>query len=80
MVEHKEIDSRDGHFALRVGSYRQTLEHLKTHKVELLDRPRNKTPWPQIYVLLSAILFLSDVFLLDGEFITWIFRRLSNSL
>lgn len=44
------IDSRDGHYAIRVRSYRQTLEHLRAHGVPLHDRPRNLTPWPQIYV------------------------------
>lgn len=45
-----EIDSRDGHFALRVRSYRQALEHLTRHGVALRDSPRNLTPWPQIYL------------------------------
>ena len=45
-----EIDAKDGHLAIRVKSYQQTLEHLRQHDVGLLDRPRNLTPWPQIYV------------------------------
>jgi glyoxylase I family protein len=44
------IDSRDGHYGIRVRSYRQTLEHLKSLGVSFQDRPRNRTPWPQIYV------------------------------
>jgi glyoxylase I family protein len=44
------IDSRDGHFGLRVRSYRQTLDHLKAQGVTCRDRPRNLTAWPQIYV------------------------------
>lgn len=44
------IAVRDGHFAVRVGSYRETLEHLTAHGVELVDLPRNITPWAQIYV------------------------------
>jgi catechol 2,3-dioxygenase-like lactoylglutathione lyase family enzyme len=44
------IDARDGHLALRVGSYQQTLEHLKAHGVACLEQPRNLTPWAQIYV------------------------------
>jgi catechol 2,3-dioxygenase-like lactoylglutathione lyase family enzyme len=45
-----EIDAKDGHLAIRVGSYERTLEHLRRHGIECLDRPRNLTPWPQIYV------------------------------
>ena len=45
-----EIDSRDGHYGLRVRNYRQTLEHLDARGVVYRDKPRNKTPWPQIYV------------------------------
>jgi len=45
-----EIDSRDGHFALRVGSYRETREHLIKLRIPFLDRPVNPTPWPQIYI------------------------------
>ena len=45
-----EIDAKDGHLAIRVGSYQQTLDHLHRHGIECLDRPRNLTPWPQIYV------------------------------
>jgi glyoxylase I family protein len=45
-----EIDTRDGHYGLRVRSYRQTLEHLAARGVAYRDRPQNKTPWAQIYV------------------------------
>jgi catechol 2,3-dioxygenase-like lactoylglutathione lyase family enzyme len=45
-----EIDSRDGHLALRVNSYRETREHLIRLVVPFLDRPVNPTPWPQIYI------------------------------
>ena len=44
------IESREGHFGVRVRSYRDTLEHLKTQGVAYRDRPRNLTPWPQVYV------------------------------
>jgi catechol 2,3-dioxygenase-like lactoylglutathione lyase family enzyme len=44
------IESREGHFGIRVRSYRETLEHLKAQGVAYRDRPRNLTPWPQIYV------------------------------
>lgn len=45
-----EIDSRDGHFALRVQSYRKTREYLASVGVRMKDSPVNKTPWPQIYI------------------------------
>lgn len=48
--EHGELDTRREHVALRVGSYRQTLDHLRTLGIAYVARPHNKTPWPQIYV------------------------------
>jgi len=45
-----DIDDRDGHLALRVRSYRKTLEHLRAHGVDVLEKPRNFTPWAQLYV------------------------------
>lgn len=45
-----DIDPRGGHFALRVRSYREALDHLRAQGIACLERPRNKTPWPQIYV------------------------------
>ena len=45
-----EIDSRDGHFAIRVRSHRATRAHLEAAGVRFEDRPRNRTPWPQIYL------------------------------
>jgi glyoxylase I family protein len=44
------IDGRDGHFAMRVSSYTQMLEHLHGHGIACLERPANPTPWAQIYV------------------------------
>jgi glyoxylase I family protein len=46
----REIDSRDGHIAIRVRSYEETLQHLRSHGLECLESPRNLTPWAQIYV------------------------------
>ena len=46
----RQIDSRDGHVAFRVNSYRETVEHLHALGVECLESPNNKTPWAQIYV------------------------------
>ena len=31
-------------------SYRQTLEHLRAHGVDVLEKPTNLTPWAQLYV------------------------------
>ena len=45
-----EIDSRDGHLALRVGDYDETLKHLRANGVEVLERRTNVTPWSQLYV------------------------------
>jgi catechol 2,3-dioxygenase-like lactoylglutathione lyase family enzyme len=44
------IDSREGHYGVRVRSYRRTLEHLQAQGITYRDKPRNLTPWPQIYV------------------------------
>lgn len=44
------IDSRDGHYAIRVRSYRRTLDHLAARGVPYRDKPHNLTSWPQIYV------------------------------
>ena len=44
------IDSREGHYGIRVRSYRRTLEHLEARGISYRGKPRNLTPWPQIYV------------------------------
>jgi glyoxylase I family protein len=44
------IDGRDGHFAFRVTSYDETLSHLQSHGVAVIESRRNATPWAQIYV------------------------------
>jgi catechol 2,3-dioxygenase-like lactoylglutathione lyase family enzyme len=46
-----EIDSRDGHYAIRIRSYRETLDHLRAQGIPCRERPTNLTPWPQIYVV-----------------------------
>jgi glyoxylase I family protein len=43
--------TRGDHVALRVRSYRQTLDHLRSLAVPFEERPHNKTPWPQIYIV-----------------------------
>ncbi len=45
-----KIDSHDGHFALRVRSYAATKAHLEALGIPMRDRPRNRTPWPQIFI------------------------------
>ena len=47
---HGELDTRTDHLALRVRSYRETLDHLRALGIPCVERPHNKTPWPQIYV------------------------------
>ena len=44
------IDPRDGHFALRVASYADTLRHLRARGIVCRELPENLTPWAQIYV------------------------------
>jgi len=45
-----EVDSRDGHFAVRVRDYDRTLARLRAHGVPTKESPVNVTPWAQIYV------------------------------
>lgn len=46
-----DVDSRDGHYAIRIRSYRETLDHLRAQGIPCRERPKNLTPWPQIYVV-----------------------------
>ena len=46
----REIDLKDGHFALRVSDFDEAVAHLRSHGIECLLRPQNITPWAQIYV------------------------------
>ncbi|MFC4770267.1 VOC family protein [Effusibacillus consociatus] len=43
------IDSRDGHFAIRVTSYEQTLRHLEKLNVPHKAKPDSITGWAQIF-------------------------------
>ena len=43
------IDPRDGHLALRVASFEDTVARLKSFGVPCLEVPDNPTPWAQIY-------------------------------
>ena len=49
--EGASLRTRGDHIALRVQSYRETLEHLRALGMPFEDRPHNKTPWPQIYIV-----------------------------
>jgi glyoxylase I family protein len=50
MRQARTIDIKDGHLALRVPSYAETLAHLQKHGVEVLSLPMNKTSWAQLYI------------------------------
>ncbi|GGB47627.1 VOC family protein [Fictibacillus barbaricus] len=45
-----EIDSRDGHFAIRVEDMEKLLKTLDTHGVPYINKPNNKTDWHQVFV------------------------------
>jgi glyoxylase I family protein len=45
-----EIDSRDGHFALRIVDHRAAVAHLRAHGVVFRDKTDNATPWTQIFL------------------------------
>ena len=45
----RDIDGRDGHFAMRVSDYDDAVAHLRRHGIEIMERRQNVTPWDQIY-------------------------------
>jgi catechol 2,3-dioxygenase-like lactoylglutathione lyase family enzyme len=45
----KRLSSREGHFALRVKDYDETLKWLKQKDVELLEKPNSKSGFKQIF-------------------------------
>lgn len=56
----KSLDSRDSHFAMRVKSYRQTrdflrskgyTEHATDELMRMMESPENPTPWRQLYIM-----------------------------
>ena len=58
--EAKRLDSRDVHFAIRVASYRETRDYLRSkgyHKdaddelMEMKESPDNPTNWRQLYIM-----------------------------
>lgn len=47
--QDKRLSSREGHFALRVKDYDATLNWLKRHEVELLEKPNSMSGFAQIF-------------------------------
>jgi glyoxylase I family protein len=45
-----ELDSRDGHFAMRVTDMNALIERLDSYSIDYLDKFHNKTNWHQVYV------------------------------
>ena len=45
----KHLSSREGHFALRVEDYHDTLQWLKKKGVETLEKPHSKSGFAQIF-------------------------------
>jgi catechol 2,3-dioxygenase-like lactoylglutathione lyase family enzyme len=46
----REIDARDGHFAMRVADFDQALAHLQSYGVPVRVSRENVTPWMQMYI------------------------------
>lgn len=44
------IDTRDGHFALRVRSMAEVLQRLEQHGVPYMNKPDSITGWHQVFV------------------------------
>jgi catechol 2,3-dioxygenase-like lactoylglutathione lyase family enzyme len=47
--QDKSLSSREGHFALRVENYYDTLNWLKQNEVEILENPNGKSGFAQIF-------------------------------
>jgi glyoxylase I family protein len=47
--QDKRLSSREGHFALRVESYDDTLAWLKKNDIEILDKRHSKSGFAQIF-------------------------------
>ena len=45
-----DIDSRDGHVALRIDDYPGMAARLKSHGIAIIEKPDNATPWKQIHL------------------------------
>ncbi|WP_026673291.1 VOC family protein [Alkalihalobacterium bogoriense] len=46
----QNIDSKDGHLAIRVASYSATLQHLQGNNIPVLEKPNSKSGFKQIFV------------------------------
>ncbi|MBU7591708.1 VOC family protein [Metabacillus halosaccharovorans] len=46
-----EIDSRDGHFAIRVKDYKETLHYLKEAGIEIKEKPNSTSGFAQIFCM-----------------------------
>ncbi|PGT90174.1 MULTISPECIES: VOC family protein [Bacillaceae] len=46
-----DLNSREGHFAVRVKDYEETLEHLKEQRVQILEKPKSKSGFAQIFCM-----------------------------
>ena len=44
------IDSRDGHFALRIADWDAAVARLEAHGIAFIQRPDNPTPFAQIHL------------------------------
>jgi catechol 2,3-dioxygenase-like lactoylglutathione lyase family enzyme len=45
------IESKDGHFAIRVKNYQQTLDYLKQTGIEIIEKPNSKSGFAQIFCM-----------------------------
>ncbi|WP_424765942.1 VOC family protein [Paenibacillus sp. sgz302251] len=45
------IDTRDGHFAIRISHYKQTIEWLEQHGITFKAKPDSITGFAQIFIL-----------------------------
>ncbi|WP_339146607.1 MULTISPECIES: VOC family protein [unclassified Sutcliffiella] len=45
------IDSRDGHFAIRVEDYYQTVEYLQSKDIEIVQKPHSNSGFAQIFCM-----------------------------
>jgi catechol 2,3-dioxygenase-like lactoylglutathione lyase family enzyme len=45
-----EIDSRDGHFAIRVNDIEKLIKTFDAHGINYVNKPLNKTEWHQVFV------------------------------
>lgn len=50
-IRHSGINSRDGHFAVRVKNYYKTLEYLKNQGIEVVEKPHSKSGFAQIFCM-----------------------------